>query len=197
MSVSLIKTRPGGDLHMGALLRDALAFQGIHVRVDRPWRSLPSEYLVAEHEGYTRVWIHSASCNGKITNYDIPRGELLGVAAVITDDVSTRFVYSGFDAGETRPVEQAQEMAAAVARHFGMPVREIPDPFAGDTPAPQSGYTPCACRDCMDTTVSSDMTKPKLCSECANAGCEALPCPTSPVWGTMYDCQRDDAYGEC
>lgn len=48
---------------------------------------------------------------------------------------------------------------------------------------PQSGYTPCACRDCMDATVSSDMRKPELCSECAQAGC-----------ADYVECQREDAY---
>jgi hypothetical protein len=116
---------------MGALLREALTLQGVSVRVEKPWRSLGSEYLVAEREGHTRVWIHAASCSGE-THYDIPRGEMLGVAAVITDDVSTRFVYNGFsDAESPRPVEQAHAMAAAVARHFSMPVREVPDPFEG------------------------------------------------------------------
>jgi hypothetical protein len=58
-----------------------------------------------------------------------------------------------------------------------------------DAPEPQSGYTPCACRDCMDTTVSSDMTKPELCTLCTDADC-ALD---------DTECQRDDAYGsgEC
>lgn len=61
-------------------------------------------------------------------------------------------------------------------------------------PAPQSGYTPCACRDCMDIAVSSDWTKPELCSECTDAGCEIFPRGfnnSSVVW----ECQRDDAYG--
>lgn len=129
MTLSLIKTRPGIELHMGALLRDALAFQGIGVRVDRPWRSIPSEYLVAEREGYTRVWIHAASCNDGFAHYDTPRSELWAVAAVITDEVSTRFVYDGFGDENPRPVAQAVAMAAAVARHFGLPVREYPDPF--------------------------------------------------------------------
>ncbi|MGW6602869.1 hypothetical protein [Streptomyces sp. NPDC055036] len=127
--MTLNKTRAGNELHMGALLRSALAFQGISVRVDRPWRSLPSEYLVAEREGHTRVWIHAVSCNGTC-HYDISRGELMGVAAVITDHVSTRFVYDGFSDESARPVAQAEAMAAAVARHFGMPVREVPDAFA-------------------------------------------------------------------
>lgn len=128
MVASLNKTRPGTALHMGALLRDALAFQGISVRVDKPWNSLPTEYLVAEREGHARVWIHAHSCNGTM-HYDIPRAELLGVAAVVTDHVSTRFVYDGFSHKDARPVAQAQAMAAAVAGHFGMPVREAPDPF--------------------------------------------------------------------
>lgn len=56
----------------------------------------------------------------------------------------------------------------------------------------QSGYTHCACRDCMDTTVSSDTSKPELCEDCKEAGCEAA----MPVAGMLLggDCQRDDAY---
>ncbi len=64
---------------------------------------------------------------------------------------------------------------------------------------PQSGYTPCACRDCMDTTVSSDVTKPELCEACQEAGCEAYA-PDSADYNAlpahMRECQRDDAYGE-
>jgi hypothetical protein len=37
----------------------------------------------------------------------------------------------------------------------------------------KSGYTPCACRDCFETAVSSDMNVPELCCECEDAGCEA------------------------
>lgn len=36
-----------------------------------------------------------------------------------------------------------------------------------------AGYTHCACRDCFDETVSSDETKPELCSLCEEAGCDA------------------------
>jgi len=117
---------------MGVLLRDALAFQGISVRVDKPWRSLPSEYLVAEREGYTPVWIHAASCNST-SHYDTPRADLMAVAAVITDDASTRFVYNGFSDEPARPIAQAEAMAAAVARHLDLPVREVPDPFTDQT----------------------------------------------------------------
>jgi hypothetical protein len=60
--------------------------------------------------------------------------------------------------------------------------------------AVQSGITPCACRDCMDVTVSGDVTKPELCSECTDAECEPYERPVYP--GSSYDCQRDDAYGE-
>jgi ribosomal protein S27E len=57
-----------------------------------------------------------------------------------------------------------------------------------------SGYTNCACRDCFDTTVSSDASKPELCSECADAGCE--PTPFGEPMTNRYLCQRDDAYME-
>jgi hypothetical protein len=66
------------------------------------------------------------------------------------------------------------------------------------TETPESGYTPCACRDCMDTTVSSDASKPELCSECRDAGCTAIaPYNEGVQFCTTYECQRDDAYGEC
>lgn len=67
-----------------------------------------------------------------------------------------------------------------------------------DKNTPQSGYTPCACRGCMDTTVSSDANKPELCSECTDAGCtnhNNLP-GFMTGYGLGYECQRDDAYGE-
>ena len=34
-----------------------------------------------------------------------------------------------------------------------------------------SGYTSCACRDCMEIAISSDAT-PALCHECAKYGCD-------------------------
>lgn len=51
-----------------------------------------------------------------------------------------------------------------------------------------SGYTYCACRDCSDDTVSSDMADPELCSLCEDAGC------TREVDGGS-ECDRPDAYG--
>lgn len=66
-----------------------------------------------------------------------------------------------------------------------------------------SGYTPCACRDCMDIAVSSDMNKPELCSGCKEAECEPYRPGDSdyeslPAYMPAYmrECQRDDAYGE-
>lgn len=34
-----------------------------------------------------------------------------------------------------------------------------------------SGYTGCACRDCMETVVSNDMARPDYCDDCSDAGC--------------------------
>lgn len=48
-----------------------------------------------------------------------------------------------------------------------------------------SGYTPCACRDCFDVSISSEDTKPELCLLCKDAGCQA----------SNGECQRADAYG--
>ena len=65
----------------------------------------------------------------------------------------------------------------------GIWVKEIlPEPPA---PEPSSGYTPCACRDCMDTVVSNDMGDPDMCSECEEAGCDR-----------DGECLRADAYEE-
>jgi hypothetical protein len=65
-----------------------------------------------------------------------------------------------------------------------------------DKKQPQSGYTPCACRDCMDATVSSDATRPELCGECIDADClrysEADEREGVPSYS--FACQRDDAY---
>jgi len=58
-----------------------------------------------------------------------------------------------------------------------------------------SGYTNCACRDCMDVTVSSDTSKPELCSECQEAGCVAIaPYSERVQFCTTYECQRLDTY---
>lgn len=53
-----------------------------------------------------------------------------------------------------------------------------------------SGYTNCACRDCMDVTVSSNPARPELCEPCHAAGCGD---PDATTWP---ECQRDDAYGD-
>lgn len=57
-----------------------------------------------------------------------------------------------------------------------------------------SGCTPCACRDCMDVAMSSDIANPELCGLCEEAGCEPLPMTPFPGMLTMFNCQREDAY---
>jgi hypothetical protein len=60
----------------------------------------------------------------------------------------------------------------------------------GDKPAPmhlaekKSGYTSCKCRDCMETTVSSNQKKPEFCSDCQKAGCSGEgECKSSHSYG--------------
>lgn len=55
---------------------------------------------------------------------------------------------------------------------------------------PQSGYTSCACRDCMEIIVANNPARPELCGDCNTAGCGD---PGAQGWP---ECQRDDAYGE-
>lgn len=121
---SLTKTAPNAELRMGALLRDALAHQGVSIRVVKPYRSLPPEYLVAQTdpEG-PRVWIHATDCNGSM-HYDIPRAGLMAVAAVVTDEGVTRFVFDGFSRDEARPVTQAEACSRAVAEFLGLEPRD-------------------------------------------------------------------------
>jgi hypothetical protein len=63
--------------------------------------------------------------------------------------------------------------------------------------APESGYTHCACRDCMDTTVSSNVRKPELCRTARTPvhGGPRIPAGMSfECDRDGGDCQRDDAY---
>jgi molybdenum cofactor biosynthesis enzyme MoaA len=61
---------------------------------------------------------------------------------------------------------------------------------------PQSGYTPCACRDCMDVAITSD-GKPALCLLCKDAGCEISYGEFMGASGAhSLECQRADAYDQ-
>lgn len=129
---SLTRTAPGSQLRMGALLRDALAHQGVSFRVAKPYTTLPDEHLVATaDQAGPRVWIHAVDCNGH-SHYDIPRAGLMAVAAVITDETGTRFVFDGFSWKEARPVAQAQACARAVAVFLGLEPREPESTWSQD-----------------------------------------------------------------
>jgi len=52
---------------------------------------------------------------------------------------------------------------------------------------PQSGYTPCACRDCFEVAISNDVTSPDLCNACEDT--------CGPENSTSSECQADGAYG--
>ncbi|MEE1737087.1 hypothetical protein PUR49_11350 [Streptomyces sp. BE147] len=115
--ITFKKTAPGDDLRMGALLVDALARRGVAARVDQPWRSLSAVYLVAEAPDRPRVWITAHDSDGG-THYDIHRGALVGVTAVVSDEQGTRFVFFGLGDSTDGPVEQAEACAEAVAAFF-------------------------------------------------------------------------------
>lgn len=58
-----------------------------------------------------------------------------------------------------------------------------------------SGYTACACRDCMDIAITGDDRKPALCLLCKDAGCEISYGKYMGGTGEFSaECQRDDAY---
>jgi len=66
-----------------------------------------------------------------------------------------------------------------------------------------SGYTTCACRDCFETAISDDMSKPDLCWECKAAGCEPFPPGADPearevvVNVNGYDVKSPGFYYDC
>ncbi|TLS44909.1 hypothetical protein FE633_17330 [Streptomyces montanus] len=132
---SLTKTHSAYDCHTGAMLRDALEALGIVHHVDQPWRGLPTEYLVCSVPGRARVWIHCVADPSARTpegrqfadHYDLPAVALRAVAATVTDDEGTQFVYNGFG-DEHKPTAsagmQAGQCAAAVAEHFGLTLPE-------------------------------------------------------------------------
>ncbi|MFK0154128.1 hypothetical protein ACIQVK_18905 [Streptomyces sp. NPDC090493] len=132
---SLTKTRPAYDGYTGDMLRDALETLGIVHHVDHPWRGLTAEYLVCSMPERARVWIHCVADPSARTpegcrfagHYDLPTVALWAVAATVTDDDGTRFVYNGFG-DEHKPTAsagmQAGQCAAAVAEHFGLTLPE-------------------------------------------------------------------------
>lgn len=60
-----------------------------------------------------------------------------------------------------------------------------------------SGYTHCACRDCFETVVSDDMTKPDFCQACEDAGCEHDSECAADVFCTECGAMIDDADEDC
>jgi hypothetical protein len=78
--------------------------------------------------------------------------------------------------------EQAILICEASASHE---VRSELDGIRENRKAAGSGYVACACRDCMETAITSD-GKLALCSDCEEAGCEA---------GAEKECCSPHAYG--
>ena len=55
---------------------------------------------------------------------------------------------------------------------------------------PQSGYVPCACRDCMEIAIQGSEKK-AYCVACEAAGCPDY----QGVPGMSQECQAPGAYG--
>ena len=54
----------------------------------------------------------------------------------------------------------------------------------------KSGYTHCACPNCFEVAVSSNMNEPELCSLCEEAGCDGHRDKGTP--GRLSDGRRRD-----
>jgi hypothetical protein len=59
----------------------------------------------------------------------------------------------------------------------------------------RSGYTQCACRDCFEITISSDVRKPELCSDGEAAGCDGGECQVLP--DLCPACTEAECDGDC
>lgn len=125
MGVTIEKTRPGTELHMGAILRQALETRGIRYRVD-------GAYLVAMagDSETPRAWITAYGCNGEI-GYDVSRAVHMGTTAAVVTEDGTRYIYDGLSEIH-RPVPCAWACADAVGIFLGVQSAPLvmPDPFA-------------------------------------------------------------------
>ncbi len=57
-----------------------------------------------------------------------------------------------------------------------------------------AGYTHCPCHDCFDVTVSSDTSKPELCSDCEESDCDSggeTECNRSPDYDEMSEATQN------
>lgn len=60
-----------------------------------------------------------------------------------------------------------------------------------------SGYTPCACRDCFEIAISSDVKRPEFCHDCAEAGCiRDTECSAPGAYGCDEDQPEDGPTAE-
>jgi hypothetical protein len=57
---------------------------------------------------------------------------------------------------------------------------------------PQSGYVPCACRDCMEVAIEGPGEQKAYCAACEAAGCPDY----QGVPGMSQECQAPGAYGD-
>jgi hypothetical protein len=55
----------------------------------------------------------------------------------------------------------------------------------------QSGYVPCACRDCMEVAIQGPSEEKAYCAACEAAGCPDY----QGVSGMSQECQAPGAYG--
>lgn len=62
---------------------------------------------------------------------------------------------------------------------------------ATKTKPTQSGYVPCACRDCMEVAIQGPGEANGYCAACEAAGCPDY----QGVPGMSQECQAPGAYG--
>ncbi|MFI1204798.1 hypothetical protein ACH4VR_36120 [Streptomyces sp. NPDC020883] len=94
MPVTLDEAGPGTDLHTGALIRQALAAQGVSLRVGAG--ATECGWLATTgHDGPT-VYITTHDSNGH-SGYDVDRAASAEFSAVVTTDAGTSPIYQGAD----------------------------------------------------------------------------------------------------
>lgn len=121
MGVTMTKTRPGTELHTGALIRHALEERGVSIRIDRGWL-----IATAEPSGSPQVWVTAHDCNGGM-HYDTHRGAFMGATAVVDYGDRAAPVFNGADlTTPAGPVGNVRAMADAVALFLGTITEPVP-----------------------------------------------------------------------
>jgi len=173
MGVTMSKTRPAEEMHMGALIRGALERAGVDHVVTR-------QFLAVQARG-GRVLLSAHDCNGG-QHYDTGRAQFVGMTAlwVATGGARGEVVYDGRP-GSLGPVADAEACARAVAAY----VAEHP----ASRPTTAAETSPDASRTCGHLPQSADVPQVRQALRVLRQGGQQLA-----VFDAAHRCVSAGAY---